>query len=66
MNEEERKLRRKRIKKRIIKKKNQPPELPVIEEIGNSISHGLGFIFGVLALILMLIHQAHLFMMQLI
>jgi len=55
MNEEERKLRRKRIKKRIIKKKNQPPELPVIEEIGNSISHGLGFLFGILALVLMLI-----------
>ena len=61
MNEEERKIRRKKIKKSIIKKRakkqNQPPDLPLLEEIGNSVSHGLGFIFGVLALILMLIHS---------
>ena len=61
MNEEEKKERRKLIRKKLIKekakKKNQPPILPLIEEVGNSISHGVGVIFGIIALILMLTHS---------
>ena len=34
--------------------KNEPPHLSILEEIGNSVTHGLGAIFGVIALILML------------
>lgn len=32
-----------------------PPRRPVLEEIGNAISHGLGALFGIVALILMLL-----------
>ena len=32
-----------------------PPKRPILEEIGNSISHGLGSLFAVIALILMLV-----------
>jgi hemolysin III len=34
---------------------NAPPELSVLEEIGNSVTHGLGAIFAVVALSLMLL-----------
>ena len=34
--------------------KNEPPHLTVLEEIGNAVTHGLGAIFGVVALVLML------------
>ena len=37
-----------------IKAQNEPPHLSVLEEIGNSVTHGLGAIFGVIALVLML------------
>ncbi len=61
MNEEERLKRRKLIKKKIIKekskKKNAPPVLPLLEEIGNSITHGVGAIFAIIALILMLVNS---------
>ena len=40
-----------------IRKKNEAPKLSVIEEIGNSISHGLGAICTIVALILMLIYS---------
>ena len=59
MNEEERKQRRKFIKKKLIKqknkKKNEPPVLPHLEEIGNSVSHAVGAVCGIIALILMLV-----------
>lgn len=35
-------------------KKNQPPRLKVLEEIGNAISHGVGAILAILGLILMI------------
>ena len=38
----------------LILKKNEPPHLPILEEIGNSVTHGLGAIFAIIALILML------------
>ena len=36
---------------------NNPPKRSVLEEIGNSITHGLGSLFSILALILMLINS---------
>lgn len=57
MDEKERLERRKKIKKKLIKKKNSPPELSTLEEIGNSISHGIGAILAIVALILMLINS---------
>ena len=38
-----------------IRRKNEAPKRSVLEEIGNSISHGLGAIFGIVALVLMLL-----------
>ena len=35
--------------------KNEPPVRPVLEEIGNSVTHGVGAILGIVGLILMLI-----------
>ena len=39
----------------LIRQKNEAPKRSVLEEIGNSISHGLGAIFGIVALVLMLL-----------
>ncbi len=36
------------------RKKNEPPHRPVLEEIGNSVTHGVGAILGIIGLILML------------
>lgn len=41
-------------KKERNKSLNEPPKLPVLVEIGNSITHGVGAVFGLVALILML------------
>jgi hemolysin III len=38
-----------------IRRKNEAPKRSVLEEIGNSVSHGLGAIFGIVALVLMLL-----------
>lgn len=37
---------------------NQPPKLTVLEEIGNAVVHGLGAIFGIIALVLMIINSS--------
>ena len=42
-----------------IKMKNEPPHLPVLEEIGNSITHCFGAILGIIALILMLMKSTN-------
>ena len=42
-------------KELLIKKRNEPPKLTVLEEVGNSITHGVGAIFAIVALILMLL-----------
>ncbi|MCR5350070.1 MAG: hemolysin III family protein [Acholeplasmatales bacterium] len=61
MNETERKERRKFIKKKLIKqknkKRNEPPNLPLLEEIGNSVTHGIGTVFGIVSLVLMLVNS---------
>ena len=36
---------------------NEPPVRPVLEEIGNSVTHGVGAILGIVALILLLMHS---------
>ena len=38
-----------------IRKANEAPKRSVLEEVGNSVSHGVGAIFGIIALVLMLI-----------
>ena len=38
-----------------IRRKNEAPKRSVLEEIGNSVSHGLGAVFGIVALVLMLL-----------
>ena len=43
------------LKKEKYKLQNQPPKRSTLEEIGNSITHGVGAIFGIVALILLLI-----------
>lgn len=42
-------------KKRKNKELNEAPKLSILEEIGNSVTHGVGAIFGVLCLVLMLV-----------
>jgi len=42
-------------KELLIRQKNEAPKRSILEEIGNSVSHGLGAIFGILALVLMLL-----------
>ena len=37
------------------KRPKNPPKRPLIQEIGNSVSHGIGAVFSVVALILMLV-----------
>jgi len=46
---------RKRKLRRYYRRKNSPPVRSTLEEIGNSISHGLGSIFAVVALVLLLL-----------
>jgi hemolysin III len=48
------KQQRKLERKATIRAKNTPPALPLLEEIGNSITHGLGAVFALVALALML------------
>ena len=43
--------------RRIRQALNEPPIRSVLEEVGNSISHGLGSVFGITALVLMLVHS---------
>lgn len=37
------------------REKNEPPKLPVLEEIGNAVTHGVGAIIGIVFLILMIV-----------
>ncbi len=57
MNKTEKVLTEKQLKKKQKKleniKKNQPPKLKVIEEIGNAVTHGIGALFAIVAFILM-------------
>lgn len=57
-NKKEKELTPKQIKKRKKKlaniKRNQPPHLKVLEEIGNSVTHGLGALFAIVGFIMML------------
>ena len=41
-------------KEELIRRRNEPPKLTILEEIGNSVTHGAGAIFAIIALILML------------
>ncbi len=38
-----------------IRQKNEAPKRSILEEIGNSVSHGIGALFGITALVLMLL-----------
>ena len=40
-----------------VRRRNEPPHLPVLEEIGNSVTHGIGAILGVVALVFMLMYS---------
>ena len=42
---------------REIKLKNEPPHLSILEEIGNAVTHGVGAILAIVALILMITHS---------
>ena len=48
-------IKQKEVRKAEIRKKNEPPKRPVLEEVGNAITHGLGAIFAIVALVLMLL-----------
>ena len=48
-------IKQKEERKAEIRKKNEPPKRPVLEEVGNAITHGLGAIFAIVALVLMLL-----------
>ncbi len=48
-------IEQKEVRKAEIRKKNEPPKRPVLEEVGNAITHGLGAIFAIVALVLMLL-----------
>lgn len=52
------KIAKKNIKKEKNIALNQPPKLTVLEEIGNAVVHGLGAIFGIIALVLMIINSS--------
>lgn len=41
-------------KEKLARKRNEPPVRPVLEEIGNSVTHGVGAALAIVALILML------------
>mgnify|MGYP001390791085 CR=1 FL=1 len=43
------------IKRGKIHELNEPPKLSTLEEIGNSITHGIGALLAIVALILMLV-----------
>ena len=45
----------KREKKEKIRKLNEPPKRPVLEEIGNAVTHGVGAILAIVGFILMII-----------
>ena len=45
---------KKRVKRERNRKLNEPPKLTVTEEIGNAITHGIGCLFAVAALVLMI------------
>ena len=40
-----------------IRRRNEPPHLPVLEEIGNSVTHGVGALFAIAAIILLLMNS---------
>lgn len=48
-------------KKEYYKSKNEPPKRPLLEEIGNSITHGIGTILSIVALILLIINSSNSF-----
>ena len=41
-------------KKQILKERNQPPHLSVLEEVGNAITHGVGALLALIGMILLL------------
>lgn len=45
----------KKEKKQRIRALNEPPQRPVLEEIGNAVTHGLGAILGITGLVLLLL-----------
>lgn len=51
------KIARKRKLKKYYRLKNSPPVRSTLEEIGNSVSHGVGAIFAVVALVLLLLNS---------
>lgn len=42
-------------RKQALKKRNQPPHLTILEEVGNAISHGAGAVFALAGMILLLL-----------
>ena len=46
---------KKREKKERIRKLNEPPKRPVLEEIGNAVTHGVGAILAIVGFILMIV-----------
>lgn len=42
-------------RKEYYSQKNEPPVRPILEEIGNSVTHGLGAIFAIIALVLLIL-----------
>lgn len=48
-------LEQKKIAKIEHRKLNEPPKLPTLEEVGNSVSHGIGAVFALVAIVLLLL-----------
>ena len=48
---------RRRVKKERNRELNEPPKLDVSEEIGNSITHGIGALIGIVMLVLMIVYS---------
>ena len=44
-----------RLTKEEISKKNEPPKLTTLEEVGNAITHGIGALLSIVAFVLMLL-----------
>ena len=42
-------------KKELVRERNQPPRLTLLEEIGNAVTHGLGAVLALVGMILLLI-----------
>ena len=42
-------------KKERVRKLNEPPRRPILEEIGNAITHGVGAILAIIAFILLIL-----------